>query len=120
MRKDGLYPVSIRRYWPGRSLSVRVQYSPDELKQEFVSHEPGKILVRNITYIRTNIGWVYLAIVMDLYNREVLGYSVSQNIDIELVKRALGNALPETEVLKAQYFILTEEPSTIVRVIKGC
>ena len=104
MRKNGLYPVSIRRYRPGRSLSVRVPHSPDELKQEFVSHEPGKILVGDITYIRTNIGWVYLAIVMDLYNREVLGYSVSQHIDSELVKRALGNAIARKGGLQGAVF----------------
>lgn len=54
----------------------------------------------DITYIKTRIGWVYLAIVMDLYNREVIGYTTSQRIDTELVKRALGEAVgryPDTK-----------------------
>ena len=50
----------------------------------------------DITYIKTCLGWVYLAIVLDLYNKEVIGYSVSKNIDTELVKRALSNALVNT------------------------
>ena len=47
----------------------------------------------DITYIKTSIGWVYLSVVLDLYNREVIGYSTSKNIDTELVKRSLGNAI---------------------------
>lgn len=39
------------------------------------------------------IGWVYLALVIDLYNREVIGYSISKKIDTELVKSALANAI---------------------------
>ena len=47
-----------------------------------------------IRFSRKNIKLnVYLAAVMDLYKREVIGYSVSRNIDTELVCRALGNAL---------------------------
>jgi len=37
--------------------------------------------------------WVYLSVVLDLYNREVIGYSTSKKIDTELVKRSLGNAI---------------------------
>ena len=51
------------------------------------------IWVGDITYIKTQIGWVYLAAVIDLYNREVIGYSISKKIDTELVKQALSNAI---------------------------
>lgn len=50
----------------------------------------------DITYIRTNLGWVYLAVVLDLFNKEVIGYAISKNIDTELVKNALGNAAMES------------------------
>ncbi|HPJ23837.1 MAG TPA: hypothetical protein PK113_02895 [Bacillota bacterium] len=43
--------------------------------------------------MKTTLGWYYLACVMDLYNREVIGYSTSKNIYTELVKRAIGNAI---------------------------
>ena len=87
MRKTGLYPLSRKRYRPGKSLTVRLPYEENELGQSFVSESPGKVLAGDITYIRTYLGWVYLAIVIDLYNREVIGYAVSQSIDAELVKR---------------------------------
>lgn len=104
MRKTGLYPVSMRKHRPGRNLSVREPYSPNELKQDFRTDAPGKVLAGDITYIRTNIGWVYLAIVMDLYNREVVGYAVSQSIDSELVRRALGNAIARSGGLRGAVF----------------
>ena len=104
MRKNGLYPVCMRKYRPGRSLVVRVPYVTDELKQNFAAREAGKILTGDITYIRTNIGWAYLAVVIDLYNREVIGYSVSQSMDSELVKRALGNAIARRGGLSGAIF----------------
>ena len=50
----------------------------------------------DITYIRTYLGWVYLAVVLDLCNKEVIGYAISKNIDTELVKNAFGNAAMES------------------------
>lgn len=44
-------------------------------------------------YIQTNLGWVYLAVVLDLKNKEVIGYDISKNIETELSMRALGNAI---------------------------
>jgi len=70
------------------------------VKQQFRPESPNVVWAGDITYIKTKIGWVYLAIVMDLYNREVIDYATSQKIDTELVKRALGEAVgryPETE-----------------------
>ncbi len=45
----------------------------------------------DITYIRTTEGWVYLAVVMDLYSLKIIGWSVSKNIDSALVCKALKN-----------------------------
>lgn len=59
--------------------------------------EINEVWAGDITYIKSTLGWVYLAVVMDLYNREIIGYTVSKNINTELVKRALGNALARNE-----------------------
>ena len=58
----------------------------------------------DITYIKTKVGWVYLAVVVDLYNREVIGYEVSRQINTELVKRALANAIGRQGVSKNLVF----------------
>lgn len=79
MRENGLYAVSCRKYKP-----CRANFEPFKLNAFWCG---------DITYIKTCLGWVYLAVVLDLFNREVIGYSVSKNIDTELVKNALGNAV---------------------------
>ena len=53
----------------------------------------NKVWAGDITYIQTNLGWVYLAAVLDLKNKEAIGYEISKNIDSELSMSALGNAI---------------------------
>jgi transposase InsO family protein len=100
MREHGLYSVTQKKYRPFRHHQEKNPYKQDLVKQQFRPEGPNIVWAGDITYIKTKIGWVYLAIVMDLYNREVIGYATSQKIDTELVKRALGEAVgryPETE-----------------------
>lgn len=100
MREHGLYSITQKKYRPFRHHQEENPYKQDLVKQQFRPEGPNIVWAGDITYIKTKIGWVYLAIVMDLYNREVIGYATSQKIDTELVKRALGEAVgryPDTE-----------------------
>ncbi len=100
MREHGLYSVTQKKYRPYRHHQENNPYKQDLVRQEFRPEGPNAVWAGDITYIKTKIGWVYLAVVMDLYNREVIGYATSQKIDTELVKRALGEAIgryPDTE-----------------------
>jgi len=54
---------------------------------------PNQVWVSDITYISTEEGWLYLAIVKDRYTREIVGYSSSDRIDSELTMNALKNAI---------------------------
>ncbi len=74
-------------------FSVFTQYISDEKFIEFSPEKPNEKWVGDITYLRTKLGWVYLAAVIDLINREVIGYSVSKKIDAELACQALSNAI---------------------------
>jgi transposase InsO family protein len=67
--------------------------APNELNREFTLKEPNKCWVSDITYLWTLEGWVYLAVVMDLYNRKVVGWAISESIDTELVSLALERAV---------------------------
>lgn len=93
MRQNGLYSVIRKKYKAYSYKKLNTRYSEDLIRQNFRPEEPNKIWVSDITYVKTTLGWYYLACVMDLYNREVIGYSTSKNIDTELVKRAIGNAI---------------------------
>lgn len=66
---------------------------PNLLDRDFHAEEPNKKWVADITYIPTKQGWLYLSVVLDLYSRMVVGWSMSGNCDEQLVERALKHAL---------------------------
>jgi putative transposase len=67
--------------------------APNLLHREFTATVPNKKWVTDITYIPTTQGWLYLAVILDLYLRMVVGWSMPGNCDEELVERALDQAL---------------------------
>jgi transposase InsO family protein len=67
--------------------------APNVLNREFTATEPNKKWVTDITSIPTTQGWLYLAVILDLYSRMVVGWSMSGNCDEELVEHALDQAL---------------------------
>ena len=54
---------------------------------------PNQLWVQDITYIRTKEGWLYLAAILDLYSRKIVGWAMSERIDTTLVLKALAMAL---------------------------
>jgi putative transposase len=63
------------------------------LNRQFDVKQPNKVWVMDITYLATNEGWLYLAIVLDLYSRMVVGWSISKRMTQELVIDALETAI---------------------------
>lgn len=96
MRENGLYAIpetKFKKPSSGKKNGKDTRYSDNIVKQNFKTEWENEVWVSDITYIKTQLGWVYLAVVMDLYNREIVGYSVSKQINTELVLRATTNAL---------------------------
>jgi len=73
------------RHRGGRASVV----APNHLKREFDVDTPNETWVTDITYIRTHEGWLYLAVVLDLFSRRVIGWSMQSRITKELVLDAL-------------------------------
>jgi transposase InsO family protein len=77
--------------------------APHTLNRDFTATEPNKKWVSDITYIPTRQGWLYLAVILDLYSRSVVGWSMSGNCDEKLIERALDMALarrrPQADLL---------------------
>jgi len=67
--------------------------APNLLNREFHAEEPNRKWVTDITYIPTKQGWLYVAAILDLYSRMVVGWSMSGNCDEKLVEHALEQAL---------------------------
>jgi putative transposase len=65
---------------------------PDLVGRDFTADAPGRKLVGDITYIRSWAGWLYLATVIDCFNREVIGYAMADHMRTSLVAEAQGMA----------------------------
>lgn len=93
MREAELYAKRKRR----RALTTRRDpahpVAPNVLNRECTASAPNKKWVTDITSIPTMQGWLYLAVILDLYSRMVVGWSMSGNCDEGLVERALDQAL---------------------------
>jgi len=94
MRQEGLCGRQKGRYRVRTTDSNHDQpIAPNLLAQAPKATAPNQIWVADITYIQTQEGWLYLAAVLDLYSRRVVGWAMSQRIDTALVLNALAMAL---------------------------
>ena len=69
------------------------QPAANKLDQDFTADAPNRKWVTDITYLPTAAGWVYLAVVLDLFSRKVVGWSLSASLATELVSEALRHAI---------------------------
>jgi putative transposase len=67
--------------------------APNQLNREFMVQKPDTVYVGDITYLPTGEGWLYLAVVLDLCSRAVVGWSMANHMRAELVNQALSMAL---------------------------
>jgi transposase InsO family protein len=73
--------------------------APDNrLKQNFETKKANRVWVGDITFIATAAGWLYLAVLIDLYSRPVVGWAMSERIDQQLVLDGLNMALLQRKV----------------------
>jgi putative transposase len=88
MKQAGLRAqVGYRR--PRQKSGPASVVAPNRLQQQFMVAEPNEAWVSDITHIRTHEGWLYLAVIVDLYSRRVIGWSMQARIKKELVLDAL-------------------------------
>jgi putative transposase len=73
----------------GWTIGKPATLAPNHLKRHFNVSHPNRAWVTDITYVRTWQGWLYLAVVLDLFSRKVVGWSVAPTIRRELVLNAL-------------------------------
>jgi putative transposase len=93
MRTAGLVGVSRRK---GCWTTVRdrdAQPAPDLVKRDFVADAPNKLWVADITYIPTWTGFLFLAVVLDVFSRRIVGWAMANHLRTELILDALEMAL---------------------------
>ena len=94
MRQEGIVGRQRKRYRVVTTDSNHEQpIAPNRLAQAPVATRPNQIWVADITYVQTAQSWVYVAAILDLYSRRIVGWAVSQQINTALVMMALNMAL---------------------------
>lgn len=93
MRTLGLVAKTKRKFKATTNSNHNLPVAPNLLEQDFTAEEKDRRWVADITYIWTNEGWLYLAAVLDLYSRAIVGWSMNARMTRQLVCDALTMAI---------------------------
>jgi transposase InsO family protein len=93
MREEGLEGQRKRRFRVTTDSRHSHPVAANELNRNFTASAPNRIWVTDITYIWTREGWMYLAAILDLFSRRVVGWSLDSHLDRSLALDALAMAL---------------------------
>ena len=93
MREIGLFSRIKRKFVVTTNSNHTLAIAENILNRNFTADRPNRKWAADITYIPTKMGWLYLAVVMDLFSRRIVGWSMSDTIDSQLVQSAMRMAL---------------------------
>jgi putative transposase len=89
MKKANLVPLRALKWHPQTTKQrAGARTAPNLLNQEFDASQPNEKWVSDITYIDTAEGWLYLASLLDLYSRRIVGWAMADRMDTDLVEKA--------------------------------
>ena len=93
MRQNNITVVRTRKFKRTTDSHHTFNIAPNLLKQDFSASAPNQKWAGDITYVWTREGWVYLAVILDLYSRRVIGWATGDRLKQDLALRALNMAL---------------------------
>jgi putative transposase len=98
MRENGIVGRKKRRFVTTTQSDHQLAVAPNLLQRRFGVERPNQVWVADITYVRTWQGWLYLAVLLDLFSRRVVGWATSSRIDAALALAALQMALSRRDI----------------------
>jgi putative transposase len=94
MRELGLQGVSRRGKKPRTTVpAAKAPPAPDLVERRFVAERPNALWLADITYVETRQGYLFLAVVLDMFSRKIVGWSMRDDLKAELVVDALAMAI---------------------------
>jgi transposase InsO family protein len=111
MKQAGIQSKMAKRFVVTTHSKHTMQPAPDQLKRRFQTEAPNKAWVSDTTFIATRQGWLYLAVILDLYSRQVIGWAMSDRNDKQLVSDALTMAVWRRGMVK-QVIVHSDQGST--------
>lgn len=97
MRAAGLRGATLRKYVVTTTSDPQAQKAVDLVERRFFASAPDQLWVADITYIPTWSGWLYLAMVLDVYSRKIVGWAMDTNLRTPLILEALEMAVTQRQ-----------------------
>jgi transposase InsO family protein len=104
MHLNGIRSKIQRRFKVTTHSRHHLPIAPNILDRTFTADSPNQVWVSDITYIRTQEGWLYLAAILDVYSRHIVGWSMGRFLGQELVLGALQQALGRRKLTEDHIF----------------
>jgi putative transposase len=95
MVRQGLFAAKPRKFVVTTQADESQTPAPNTLDRDFTASRPDERWVTDITYLPTLEGWLYLAVIIDLFSRKAIGWAIGEDIDTQLPLRALHGALAQ-------------------------
>lgn len=102
MRQHGLRGVCLRRHWRTTIADPQHAKAPDLVERDFTADAPNRLWVADFSYVRTQQGFLYLAGVLDVFSRRLVGWSMSDRMTTPLVLSALEMGLFRRDVQRGE------------------
>ncbi len=93
MRQNGISVVRTRKHKVTTDSDHKFNIAPNLLDRDFSANLPNQKWAGDISYVWTSEGWLYLAVILDLHSRRVIGWAVSNRMKRDLAIRALKMAI---------------------------
>lgn len=93
MKLAGVVAKQKKKFKATTDSKHNLPVAPNLLNRQFAVNEPDQVYVSDITYIWTSEGWLYLAVVLDLFSRQIVGWSLNNRMSRELIRNALRMAI---------------------------
>jgi putative transposase len=93
MRQDGIRAKTVKKWRATTQSDHRWPVAENTLNRQFTIARPNRVWAGDISYVWTAEGWLYLAVVLDLYSRAVIGWAMGARLTVDLAQQALTMAI---------------------------
>jgi putative transposase len=93
MRQHGIRAKTVKKWRATTQSQHRFPVAANTLNRQFTVESPNRVWAGDLTYVWTAEGWLYLAVLLDLYSRTVIGWAMGHRLTVDLAERALTMAL---------------------------
>jgi len=93
MRVEGIRAKTVKKWRATTQSNPRLPVAANTLDRQFTVAAPNRVWAGDLTYVWTTEGWLYLAVILDLYSHRVIGWAMGHRLTVDLAERALTMAL---------------------------